>query len=55
MTGRIKELDLSKNKIGFQNFEMLLSIFTWNKQIELLNIDNCGLEPKTVHSLLSIL
>ena len=55
MTGRIKELDLSKNKIGFQNFEMILSIFTWNKQIELLNIDNCGLEPKTVHSLLSIL
>ena len=55
MTGRIKELDLSKNKIGFQNFEMILSIFRWNKQIELLNIDNCGLEPKTVHSLLSIL
>ena len=31
MTGRIKELDLSKNKIGFQNFEMILSVFKWNK------------------------
>lgn len=31
MTGRIKELDLSKNKIGFQNFEIILSVFKWNK------------------------
>jgi len=54
-TNRLKELDLSENDIGPQNFKLLLKIFDKNNRIEILNVADCKLDGNCAVKLSQIL
>ena len=47
-TSRLHEVDLSSNDIGPENFTLLQSVFVSNNKIELLNLDNTGIDGAQV-------
>lgn len=46
-TSRLRVLDISENDIGPQNFKIIMKIFHKNNQIELLNVADCKVIPKS--------
>lgn len=43
----MRVLDISENDIGPQNFKIIMKIFHKNNQIELLNVADCKVIPKS--------